>query len=133
MFSFCLILGLASTSPDFARVKEGTRVPFSGILLTDESLAEIIAKNEREVRQCKIDADFSLKEFEAKTDLEYQILKTRYDADLKTYLQMISERDTQIEKDKKKDVIQRWGFYGSFALGVGAAIGTTYLVNQNFN
>ena len=133
MFSFFLLSGIASASPDFTRVKEGTKAPFSGVLLTDESLAEIIAKNEREVRQCKIDADFSFKEFEAKADLEYQILKTRYDSNLNTYLQMISERDAQIEKDKKKDVIQRWGFYGSFVLGVGAAIGTTYLVNQNFN
>jgi hypothetical protein len=46
---------------------------------------------------------------------------------------MISERDAQIEKDKKKDAIQRWGLYGSFLLGVSAAIGTTYVVNQNFN
>jgi hypothetical protein len=130
---FCLFLGLANASPDYTHLKEGARAPFSGVLLTNESLAEIIAKHEREVRQCKIDADFSFKEFEAKKNLEYQILKTRYDSESKTHLQMISERDAQIEKDKKKDVIQRWGLYGSFLLGVSAAIGTTYVVNQNFN
>jgi hypothetical protein len=130
---FGLLLGIANANPDFAHIKQGTRAPFSGVILTNESLTEIIAKNEREVRQCKIDADFAFKEFEAKKDLEYQLLKIRYDSDLKSYLQMISARDAQIEKDKRKDVIQRWGFYGSFVLGVGAAIGTTYLVNQNFN
>ncbi len=133
MIFFCLFLGLANASPDYTHLKEGARAPFSGVLLTNESLAEIIAKHEREVRQCKIDADFSFKEFEAKKNLEYQILKTRYDSESKTHLQMISERDAQIEKDKKKDVIQRWGLYGSFLLGVSAAIGTTYVVNQNFN
>lgn len=133
MIFFCLFLGLANASPDYTHLKEGARAPFSGVLLTNESLAEIIAKHEREVRQCKIDADFSFKEFEAKKNLEYQILKTRYDSESKTHLQMISERDAQIEKDKKKDVIQRWGLYGSFLLGVSAAIGTTYVVNENFN
>lgn len=133
MIFFCLLLGIANASPDFTHIKSGARAPFAGVLLTNESLAEIISQNEREIRQCKIDADFSFKEFEAKKNLEYQLLKIRYDADLKTHLQMISARDAQIEKDKKKDVIQRWGFYGSFVLGVGAAIGTTYLVNQNFN
>ena len=133
MIFFCLLLGIANASPDFTHIKSGARAPFAGVLLTNESLAEIITQNEREIRQCKIDADFSFKEFEAKKNLEYQLLKIRYDADLKTHLQMISARDAQIEKDKKKDVIQRWGFYGSFVLGVGAAIGTTYLVNQNFN
>ena len=133
MIFFYLLLGIANASPDFTHIKSGARAPFAGVLLTNESLAEIITQNEREIRQCKIDADFSFKEFEAKKNLEYQLLKIRYDADLKTHLQMISARDAQIEKDKKKDVIQRWGFYGSFVLGVGAAIGTTYLVNQNFN
>lgn len=132
MIFFYLLLGIANANPDFVHVKQGARAPFSGVLLTNESLAEIISKNEREVRQCKIDADFNFKEFEAKKDLEYQLLKIRYDSDLKTHLQMIAARDAQIEKDKKKDVIQRWGFYGSFVLGVGATIGTTYLVNQNF-
>ena len=73
MIFFCLFLGLANASPDYTHLKEGARAPFSGVLLTNESLAEIIAKHEREVRQCKIDADFSFKEFEAK-----KILNTKF-------------------------------------------------------
>jgi len=129
---FYLLLGLAHADPDYTHLKAGSKAPFSGVLLTNESLTDIITKNERDLAQCKIDSEFSFKEFESKKNLEYEVLKTRYDSEQKLYLKMISDRDIQIEKDKKKDVIQRWGLYGAFILGVGTAVGTTYIVNQNF-
>ena len=64
--------------------------------------------------------------------LEYDLLKVRYDAEKEMYLDMIKTRDKQIEKDKKKDTVQRWVTYGAFVLGVSSTVGITYAVNQNF-
>jgi hypothetical protein len=125
-----LMLGLAHASPDFVRVEEGQIAPFQGILLTEEALAEIISNNEREVKQCKIDADYDFKKFRANQQLKYDLLDVRYNSEVDMYKIMIQNRDLQIKKDKKRDVWQRWATYGAFALGVGTTIAVTYSVNQ---
>ena len=125
-------MALAS-EPDYVRVVEGDAAPISGILLTEEALAEIIAQNEREVEQCKIDAEYTFEEYKAQQTLQYDLLDVRYRSEMQMYQDMIAIRDEQIKKDKKRDVWQRWSTYGAFVLGVGTTVGITYAVNQNFN
>ena len=125
-----LILGLAHASPDFVRVEEGQTAPFQGVLLTEEALAEIISKNEREVKQCEIDAKYEFEKFQANQQLKYDLLDVRYNSEIDMYKIMIQNRDLQIKRDKKRDVWQRWATYGAFALGVGTTIAVTYSVNQ---
>lgn len=129
---FLISVALAS-EPDYVRVEEGDVAPISGILLTEEALAEIIAQNEREVEQCKIDAEYTFKEYQAQQTLQYDLLDVRYRSEMQMYQDMIAIRDEQIKKDKKRDVWQRWSTYGAFVLGVGTTVGITYAVNQNFN
>lgn len=125
-------MALAS-EPDYVRVTEGDVAPISGILLTEEALSEIIAQNEREVEQCKIDAEYTFEEHKAQQALQYDLLDVRYRSEMQMYQDMIAIRDEQIKKDKKRDVWQRWSTYGAFVLGVGTTVGITYAVNQNFN
>ncbi len=122
-----------ASEPDYARVSEGDAAPISGILLTEEALAEIIAQNEREVEQCQIDAEYTFEEYKAQQTLKYDLLDVRYRSEMQMYQDMIEIRDEQIKKDKKRDVWQRWSTYGAFVLGVGTTVGITYAVNQNFN
>lgn len=129
---FLISVALAS-EPDYVRVEEGDVAPISGILLTEEALAEIIAQNEREIEQCKIDAEYTFKEYQAQQTLQYDLLDVRYRSEMQMYQDMIAIRDEQIKKDKKRDVWQRWSTYGAFVLGVGTTVGITYAVNQNFN
>jgi len=122
-----------ASEPDYVRVTEGDDAPISGILLTEEALAKIIAQNEREVEQCKIDAEYAFEEYKAQQTLQYDLLDVRYRSEIQMYQDMIAIRDDQIKKDKKRDVWQRWSTYGAFILGVGTTVGITYAVNQNFN
>lgn len=119
--------------PDYIRIEEGETTSMSGILLSEEALAEIIAQNEREIEQCKIDAEASFEEYKAQQALQHELLDIRYRSEVEMYQTMISARDRQIKKDKKRDVWQRWASYGAFVLGVGTTVGITYAVNQNFN
>ncbi len=128
-----LINAALASEPDYVRVVEGDAAPISGILLTEEALAEIIAQNEREVEQCKIDAEYAFEEYKAQQTLQYDLLDVRYRSEMQMYQDMIAIRDEQIKKDKKRDVWQRWSTYGAFVLGVGTTVGITYAVNQNFN
>ena len=127
---FLLMSSLAFANPDFVSVEEGQVAPFSGKLLTEEALAEIIVQNEEEVAKCKIDSDYEIEKFKANSDLKYNLLEVRYDAEIEMYKRMLEVRDEQIKRDKKKDVLQRWGVYGAFILGVGTTVAITHTVNQ---
>jgi hypothetical protein len=122
--------GLVFASPDFVNVEEGQPAPISGKILTSEALAEIISQHQREIDQCKIDADFDFKKYQANQELKYELLQIKYDSEVEMYQSMILARDSQIKKDKKRDVWQRWATYGAFALGVGTTVAITYSVNQ---
>jgi hypothetical protein len=125
-----LMTGLVFASPDFVNVEEGQPAPISGKILTSEALAEIISQHQREIDQCKIDADFDFKKYQANQELKYELLQIKYDSEVEMYQSMILARDSQIKKDKKRDVWQRWATYGAFALGVGTTVAITYSVNQ---
>ena len=125
-----LMTGLVFASPDFVNVEEGQPAPISGKILTSEALAEIISQHQREIDQCKIDADFDFKKYQANQELKYELLQIKYDSEVEMYQSMILARDAQIKKDKKRDVWQRWATYGAFALGVGTTVAITYSVNQ---
>ena len=125
------LMGLAYAEPDFVTIEAGEVAPISGKILTSEALAEIITTNERDVEQCKIDAEFSLKKYKAEQDLKYNLLETRTQAEINMYQTMIQARDAQIKRDKKKDLLQKWAVYGAFVLGVGTTVGVTHAVNSS--
>ena len=106
------------------------KLKLSGRIFTDEALTTMIAQHEREVEQCKIDAQYTFDQYKAEQNLNYSLLETRTQAEINMYLAMIEARDQQIKRDKKADVWQRWAVYGAFVLGVGTTVGITYAVNQ---
>ena len=125
------LLGTAfAGEPDYITIQQGDPAPFSGRIFTDEAISSMIVQHEREVEQCKIDAQYTFDQFKAEQDLKYSLLETRTQAEINMYLAMIEARDQQIKRDKKADIWQRWATYGAFVLGVGSTIGITYAVNQ---
>jgi len=125
------LLGTAAAGePDYVTIQQGDPAPFSGRIFTDEAISLMIAQHEREVDQCKIEAQYTFDEFKAEQDLKYTLLETRTQAEINMYLAMVAARDQQIKRDKKADIWQRWATYGAFVLGVGSTIGITYAVNQ---
>ena len=125
------LLGTAvAGEPDYVTIQQGDPAPFSGRIFTDEAISAMIVQHEREVGQCKIDAQYTFDQFKAEQDLKYSLLETRTQAEINMYLAMIEARDQQIKRDKKADIWQRWATYGAFVLGVGSTIGITYAVNQ---
>jgi len=125
------LLGSAiAAEPDYVIIQQGETAQISGRIFTDEAISSMIAQHEREVAQCKIDAQYTFDEFKAEQTLKHTLLETRTQAEINMYLAMIEARDQQIKRDKKADIWQRWATYGAFVLGVGSTIGITYAVNQ---
>jgi predicted transposase YdaD len=133
MYLLMMMVGLASaTSPDYVTLQVGEPAPFSGRLFTEQAVVEIVTENDRLIEQCQIDSKFKLEKAEANFQLKYDLLNARYTSEIEMYQTMIQVRDTQIKKDKKKDVLQKWVTYGAFVLGVGTTVGITHAVNQGF-
>ena len=125
------LLGTAfAGEPDYITIQQGDPAPFSRRIFTDEAISLMKIQHEREVEQCKIDAQYTFDQFKAEQELKYSLLETRTQAEINMYLAMIEARDQQIKRDKKADIWQRWATYGAFVLGVGSTIGITYAVNQ---
>lgn len=130
---FLFLFSSIASGTDFVNLEQGDQAPFPGKLLTNEALAEIFSQHELELNQCLIDAEYNSREVIANHELEYRMLEIRYEAEVSMYQEMIAIRDEELRIDRRKDIIQKWGIYGSFALGVASTIGITYAVGQSFN
>jgi hypothetical protein len=116
---------------DYRHITKGDVSPFSGVVMTNDALVQMIATHEAEVRICELDNDTQLKLNKNDSDKQYELLELKYNMDKELYEELISIRDNQIKKDKTKDVIQRVAFFGGFILGSATSVGIVYSLNQN--
>jgi hypothetical protein len=129
LLGFCL--AATSADVDFTSVKKGETVPFSGKLLTEEAMAEIIATHEYEINQLKIDKELERKTLEASLNLKYDLYYSECELKKSTQREMITIRDEEIKRQQTKDIFQRASFTIGFILGAGGTILITHSVNQN--
>ena len=131
MFLYAMIGMLFAANPDFVTLEKGETAPFTGKLITHDSLAGIIATHESEIETLKAEKDYELqKQFDELT-LKYDLYAIKSEANEEMYKQMLENRDEELKIQARKDWIQRAAFIGGFALGTTVTIGITYSVNQN--
>ena len=122
MFLLSLMSLSLASDPDFTNIEAGEVAPFSGKLLTNEALAEIISNHEASIMQCDLDSEFALQKQRDELDLRHNLHKVECEATIEMYQGMIDFRDQEIKKQIRRDWIQRAAFFGGFALGVGSTI-----------
>jgi len=129
---FLLLISFAwSEDTSYTDIKEGERAPFSGILMTNGAMIQMIAVQESKFKTCELDKKTQLELQKNSTDTKYLLYEAKCTSETKMYEGLIAARDEQIKKDKTKDVIQRFAFYGGFVLGSATSIGIVYSLNQN--
>jgi hypothetical protein len=116
---------------DYVDLVQGDTAPFDGKLLKNKALAEIITKHQSEIEKLNIESKYDLKQQELDLNLKYDTLQLKYASETEMYKTMIETRDQQLNKDVKKDVIQRWVAYGAFALGAASSIAIFHAVDSN--
>ena len=119
------------SSVDYIDITAGQEAPFSGKLFTDEELAKILAEHKIEIDTISASYDFKIKKQELDLELKYDLLDSRYNAEIIMYQSMISVRDDQLKKSARKDIWQKWATYGGFLLGATTSVAIFYSVNTN--
>ena len=131
MFLLAFVSTLWAADIDYANVDKGDPAPFTGKLLTHDALAQIIATHKKEMLQADLDKEFEMQKRTDELNLKYDLYYARCEANKEMYTQMIELRDEEIRIQARKDWIQRFAFYGGFAIGTATTIGIVYSVNQN--
>jgi hypothetical protein len=134
MIGFLLLCSTAfadnTNLPDYVDLLEGQRAPYTGKLFTEDALIKIIVGHENEIEKLKIDYEFKIEKSAADFKLKHDLLDLRYKSETEMYKTMIQVRDDQLKKDSKKDVLQRWGIYGSFILGALTTVAVVHAVDH---
>jgi len=131
MFLLALVGSLWASDLDFVNIEEGEPAPFSGKLFTEEAIAKIIANHEAEMLQSDLDKEFEIEKKTDELNLKYDIYEAKCEANTEMHKSMILLRDDELKAQARKDWIQRFAFYGGFAIGTATTIGIVYSVNQN--
>lgn len=116
---------------DYVTVQTGQPVPFEGFLFTTDAISTIISKHNEELSLLSAENSLELTRLESKYKLDYDLLDLRYKSETQLYKQMIDVRDQQLENAAKKDVLQKWGIYGSFIFGAATSVAIFYSVHHN--
>jgi len=132
MLNFFLLINLSLAADlSYTEIKENERAPFSGVLMTNDALVQLIATQESEIKTCELSKETELSLQKNNLDTKYQLYEARCESEKKMNEELIAIRDEQIKKDKLKDVIQRTAFFVGFALGSATSVGIVYSLNQN--
>lgn len=132
MLNFFLLVSLASAADlSYSNVTKGSKVPFDGVLMTQDALVQLIATQESELKMCQLDKETELALQKNNLETKYDLYASRCEAEKKMNEELIAIRDEQIKKDKTKDIIQRTAFYAGFFLGAATSVGIVYSLNQN--
>ena len=134
MLGFLLLCSVAFAEtpslPDYVDLQAGQQAPYAGKLFTEDALIKMIIGHENEIEKIKIDYEFKIDKNEADFKLKYDLLDLRYKSETEMYKTMIDVRDDQLKKDSRKDVLQRWGIYGSFILGALTTVAVVHAVDH---
>ena len=121
-----LLTGLSFAEDDtklsYSSVIKGEKVPYNGILLTHESMAEIIATHEAELKICSVNSSYELSKQKNELDSKYDLYSAKCENEKILHEEMIKYRDKELKKDRIKDVIQRTAFFSGFILGATSCV-----------
>jgi hypothetical protein len=128
MISSLLLFVAFANAQDFMQVQKGQPAPFTGTLLTPESVATIVAKHDSDVAMCVAESDHKLQEQEIKCELQVQ--KTEYDFSSykMTSEELMQQKDKELDrayellKERSKNQTPLWlgvGFVGGLATSIG--------------
>ena len=118
-------------SSDYVELSAGETAPYSGRLFTSIALAKMLAQHQTEISLLKTDLEYDLKKQELNLNLKYELLDSKYNAEIEMYQTMIAARDLELRKSAKKDVWQKWATYGGFVLGAATSVAIFYSVDTN--
>ena len=126
------LLSTAIAEPLMVHLEEGASAPFSGRLMNDEAVANIIAGREVTVEQCEIQKELAVSLTKADLQLEIDYLNAELETETEKNLTLLALRDTEIESLRKelKPNKTMWAFFGGFLLATGTSLGTYYAVRE---
>lgn len=130
MFLIALLSVCWATEVDYVNINEGEPAPFAGKLMTDASLAKMIAQCEEEQLQADLDLEYAVQQKANELNLRYDLLDARYKAEKQMYEEMIAARDEQIKLNSRKDFWRRFATYTGFFVGAATTVGIVYSLNQ---
>ena len=126
------LLSTALAEPMLIHLEEGEAAPFSGRLMNDEAVANIIAGREMSVEQCEIQKSLAVATTKAELQLEIDYLKAELETETEKNTTLLEIRDTEIATLRKemKPNKTMWAFFGGFLLATGTSLGTYYAVRE---
>jgi len=135
MISSLLLFVAFANAQDFTQVQKGQPAPFTGTLLTPESVATIVAKHDSDVAMCVAESDHKLQEQEIKCELQVQKAEYDFSSYKMTSEALIQEKNKEL--DKAYDIIKKqsknqtplWLGIG-FATGFATSLGAIYVYNN---
>lgn len=113
-------------------LNQGQKAPFSGLLLTPDSLSKIESQNKQKLLLLENDYKFKLSRCELKLDSEVALRISEQKMHEEIFNSQLRRIETleQIAMEKKPDWVLPVAILGAFVVGVGATVGITYAVNQ---
>ena len=130
IFASSISFATAPEPIDYVDIVQGQKAPFTGKLLTEEALIKIIVSHDTEIKKLSADHEFKISKLTLDHQLKYDMLNLKYTSETERYKTMITARDEQLRRESRKDVLQRWGIYGSFILGALTTVGIAYAVDN---
>jgi len=111
---------------------EGATAPFSGILMTGDSLAKIEYDNNLKLSLLASEHSFTLRRLQLQLDAESALRlseRTMHEEIFSSQLRRIESLE-EIAINKRPDWVLPVAILGSFLVGAGVTVGITYAVNQ---
>ncbi len=133
----CSTLAFAVDEPTDGAVpiSKGQAAPFSGVLLTNEAVAKILADKEYQKKKCEMDTQYELEKQKTKQSLELGLCKIDLELGQKKYEIINKIKDDEITrvrdiavKSQDSSSKNTWYLVGGIALGILASVGVTYAV-----
>ena len=115
-------------------VVEGETVPFSGTLLNQEAVAEMLLRLNTAEEICKLklqeerdiqkaNCNFAVEKLKIANDFEISVYKSQNEF-------LRKQIDLSVKQLEKKNVATEWWFVGGFVLGALAALGSGYIASK---
>ena len=126
------LLSTALAEPLMLHLEEGEAAPFSGRLMNDEAVANIIAGKEMSIEQCEIQKELAISLTKAELQLQIDYLNAELETESTKNTTLLELRDQEIAALRKeiKPNKTMWAFFGGFLLASGTSLGTYYAVRK---
>ena len=139
--TLCILLSfMLLFTPAFAQeaavktVNEGEIVPFTGTLLNQEAVAEMLVKlnSSQEICQLKLkeeiaiqksNCNFAVEKLKIANEFEISVYKSQNDF-------LRKQINLSVKQLEKKDVSSEWWFVGGFVFGALVVLGSGYVANK---